>query len=67
MKKQDYTYQILNELQKFWESNPELRFSQVVSYLKSKIDYYYSNSKALEILTQLNKEKEESNDDENLR
>lgn len=67
MKKQDYTYQILNELQKFWESNPDLRFSQVVSFLESKIDYYYNNSKALEILIQLNKGKEEGNDDKNLR
>lgn len=67
MKKQDYTYQILNELQKFWKSNPDLRFSQVVSFLESKIDYYYNNSKALEILIQLNKGKEEGNDDKNLR
>ncbi len=59
MRNQDNTYKILNELQKFWENNQELRFSQVISFLDGQIDYYDSNSKALEKLIQLNKKQEE--------
>ena len=67
MEKQNYTYQILNELQKLWETNPQLRFSQIISFLESQIGYYYSDAKALKILIQINKGKEKSDDNENLR
>ena len=59
MRKQYNTYKILNELQKFWENNQELRFSQVINFLEGQIDYYDTDFKALEKLIQLNKEQEE--------
>ena len=59
MRNQNYSDKILTELQKFWEQNQELRFSQVINFLEGQIDYYDSNSKALEKLIQLNKKQEE--------
>lgn len=49
---------ILKNLEIFWENNPDLRFSQIVSLLDSKIDYYDSNVKALGVLKELNKRKD---------
>ena len=59
MRNQDNTYKILNELQKFWENNQELRFSQVINFLEGRIDYYDTDIKVLEKLIQLNKKREE--------
>ena len=50
--------EILKEFEKVWTKHPELRFFQLVEYLKYEDNFYTRDNKALSILKRFNYEEE---------